>query len=128
MTPYQQAVLRVVRLIPAGNVASYGQIAAYVGTPRAAREVGWTMRSLGSQPDFPWWRVLNNAGKITIKGSLQNAGQLQKELLESEGVVINNLYELDMPTYRWRPDVDTLASLKLAPEYIETLLEKFELN
>lgn len=128
MTPYQQAILQVVRLIPAGNVASYGQVAAYVGTPRAARQVGWAMSSMESTPDFPWWRVLNNAGKITIKGNMHATGQLQKELLEAEGVLVTDNYELDMESFRWRPNPDTLAALKLPPEYIEKLSRKYDLG
>jgi methylated-DNA-protein-cysteine methyltransferase-like protein len=128
MTPYQQAILHVVRLIPHGKVASYGQIAAYVGTPRAARQVGWAMRSMEGAPDFPWWRVLNNAGKITIKGNMHATGQLQKELLEAEDIVVTDSYELNMKTCRWRPDPDTLASLKLPPEYIEKLLHKYDIG
>lgn len=117
------------RLIPHGKVASYGQVAAYVGTPRAARQVGWTMSSMENiSDDFPWWRVLNNAGKITIRGNMHATGQLQKELLEAEGVAVNDAYELDMHKHRWRPDPETLAGLKLPPEHIEKLLKKYDLG
>lgn len=126
MTPYQEAVLSAVRLIPFGNVASYGQIATYVGTPRAARQVGWTMRSLGDASDFPWWRVLNNAGIISIKGNLLNSAQLQKELLESEGVVVGDDFSLHIERYRFRPDEQMLKSMKLDPEYIRSVLDKYQ--
>jgi len=127
MTAFQEAILRVVRLVPAGKVVSYGQVAAYVGTPRAARQVGWAMRSLEGAPDFPWWRVLNNAGKITIKGNLYNSAQTQKEFLEAEGVQISTAFELDMERYRYRPDATTLATLKLDPAYIDTVLAKYDM-
>jgi methylated-DNA-protein-cysteine methyltransferase-like protein len=128
MTAFQQAILEVVRLIPAGNVASYGQVAAYIGTPRAARQVGWAMRSLEGTPDFPWWRVLNNAGKITIKGNHFNSAQLQRELLEAEGVTINDQYELAIERYRFHPDSATLESLKLDPAYITKVLAKYDMD
>lgn len=125
MTPFQEAILRVVRIVPAGTVVSYGQVAAYIGAPRAARQVGWAMRSMEGAPDFPWWRVLNNAGKITIKGNWHSSAQLQKELLEAEGVKINQLFELDIEHYRFRPRAKTLQSLKLDARYIETVLAKY---
>jgi len=127
MTVFQEAILRVVRLVPPGRVVSYGQVAAYIGSPRAARQVGWALRSLEGTPDFPWWRVLNNAGKITIKGNLYNSAQMQKELLEAEGVLINAAFELDMERYRFRPDALALQSLKLDPDYIASVLVKYDL-
>lgn len=125
MTPFQQAVLNVVRLIPAGKVASYGQVAAYIGAPRAARQVGWAMRSIEGASDFPWWRVLNNAGRISIKGNQFNSAQQQKELLEAEGVVVSHDFLLDIETYRFRPKPARLKSLALDPEYIATKLTRF---
>ncbi len=128
MTPFQEAVLSVVRLVPAGKVVSYGQVAAYVGTPRAARQVGWIMRSLEGAPDFPWWRVLNNSGTITIKGNLHNDALMQKKHLEAEGIHISESYQLDMNEYRFRPSPTALARLKLDPSYIEKLEKKYSVN
>lgn len=128
MTVFQKSILRVVRLIPPGKVASYGQVAAYVGMPRAARQVGWAMHSMEGAPDFPWWRVLNNAGRITIKGNQINAAQLQRELLESEGVIISNSLELDIAAYRFRPGEAALQALRLDPEYVRTVLVKYDIG
>jgi len=128
MTPFQQAVLEVVRLVPPGRVVSYGQVAAYVGAPRAARQVGWIMRSLSGTPDFPWWRVLNNSGAITIKGNLHNDALMQNNHLEAEGVEVNDAYQLDMNKYRFRPDAATLAGLKLDPAHIEKLRSKYDIG
>ena len=90
--------------MPPGKVVSYGQVAAYAGTPRAARQVGWAMRSLEGAPDFPWWRVLNNAGRITIKGNQFATARMQKELLEAEGVQVGQDFTLDMSRYRYHSD------------------------
>jgi len=128
MTPFQHAVLAVVRLIPHGKVVSYGQVAAYVGVPRAARQVGWAMRSLGSATNFPWWRVLNNSGKITIAGNWNATASLQKELLEAEGVVISDDYELNIEAYRFRPDAATLTDLRLDPDYVQKMLSRYGIN
>lgn len=126
MTEFQKAILRVVRLVPSGKVVSYSQVAAYIGTPRAARQVGWAMCSLEGV-DFPWWRVLNNEGKITIKGNRFNDAKLQRELLEAEGIIVRN-YELDMAFYRFRPDTSVLLRLGVDPEYIRTVLAKYDIG
>jgi methylated-DNA-protein-cysteine methyltransferase-like protein len=127
VTPFQEAVLRIVRLTPVGHVVSYGQVAAYTGAPRAARQVGWAMHSLGGTSDFPWWRVLNNSGRITIKGDFIHSAQIQKELLEQENVFVSEAYTLDMRQYRFHPDEATLHSLSLDPVYIQTVLTKFNI-
>jgi methylated-DNA-protein-cysteine methyltransferase related protein len=128
MTTFQEAVLRAVRMVPSGKVVSYGQVAAYVGTPRAARQDGWAMRSLEGAPDFPWWRVLNNAGRITIKGNQINSAQLQKELLEAEGIKVNHDFELDIEKYRYRANLESLKKLRLDPDYIRTVLDKYDIG
>jgi methylated-DNA-protein-cysteine methyltransferase-like protein len=128
MTAYQESILNVVRIIPYGKVASYGQVAAYIGTPRAARQVGWAMNSLDGAEDFPWWRVLNNAGVITTKNSHFDAAQLQKELLESEGIVVNSDFTLAIEKYRFRPNEVMLRHLKLDQTYIQTILAKYNIG
>ena len=125
MTKLQEVVLRVVRLIPPGKVLSYGQVAAYIGAPRSARQVGWAMRSLEGTPDFPWWRVLNNSGQITIKGNQFSTAQLQKELLQAEGVKVDDKFQLDMSHYRFRPTAAWLRALQLDHDYIQAVLTKY---
>jgi len=61
-TPLRTAVCQLVRLIPAGSVATYGQIAAYAGSPRAARQVGAVLAGLPQDTPVPWQRVINAAG------------------------------------------------------------------
>jgi methylated-DNA-protein-cysteine methyltransferase-like protein len=77
-------VLAVVRKIPRGKVATYGEVAAASGHPGAARQVVWALRSGGKA--VPWHRVLGAKGKIRLSG--QN-GLEQKLRLRSEGVVIS---------------------------------------
>ena len=63
-----ERVYRVVQQIPRGKVASYGQIAALLGHPQAARTVGWALNALTSErvAQVPWQRVINSAGRISI--------------------------------------------------------------
>jgi methylated-DNA-protein-cysteine methyltransferase-like protein len=125
MDAFHQNVLKIVRTIPSGKVASYGQIAAYVGAPKAAREVGWAMNSLGGTPDFPWWRVLNNTGAISIDEKAEAGPQRQQALLEKEGVVFEKPLLLDIERYRYQADKATLSNFGLRPEYIDDVIEKF---
>jgi methylated-DNA-protein-cysteine methyltransferase-like protein len=90
-------VYAVVRRIPAGRVATYGQVAAMVGRPRAARAVGGAMRRC--PPGVPWHRVLNAAGRISRRA--RAAGMLtQKMLLEREGMVLRR-GRVDLARYGW---------------------------
>lgn len=122
MTKFQEAILNAVREIPKGRVASYSQIAAYLGLPRAARQVGWSMRQLDTD-NFPWWRVISNAGRISIKGNLEASADQQKDLLIAEGVAVDEDLKLDIEKYRWRPDEKTLEKLKLPDTDLETIAQ-----
>jgi methylated-DNA-protein-cysteine methyltransferase-like protein len=121
-TPFQEAVLIIVRTIPKGYVMSYGQVAAYMGLPRGARQVGWALHSLGGMADFPWWRVINNTGKITIKGEGPDTPQAQQELLECDGVSVSSDFVVDMRKYRALP---LLEGIGIEPEYVEKVNERY---
>ena len=124
MSRFKSQILKIVSSIPHGHVASYGQVALMAGMPRGARQVGWILNQLPTETDVPWWRVINNTGRITIKGSWADS-ELQKSLLESEGIEVENLGEIEIEKYRWRPDVDTLQKLELDPEYVEKIVGKY---
>ena len=101
MSKFSEKVFRNVQDIPKGKVASYGQIAALAGAPRAAREVGWCLNKYHGM-NLPWWRVVNNKGKITIKGSEYDAN-LQRKLLIADGVGVDKNFNLDIEKYRYNP-------------------------
>lgn len=127
MSPFKQKVLKAVERIPYGKVASYGQIALIVGFPRGAQQVGWILNSTEKDPNIniPWWRVINNAGRITIKGTMFLSADLQRKVLRAEGIEINDLFELDMEKYRWRPTKAELDGLELSDEYVRRIIEKY---
>jgi len=94
-------VYDLVRQIPEGKVAAYGQIARWLGWPRGARTVGWALRALQPDNDVPWQRVVNAKGRI----SLNDDGR-QRALLEAEGVIFSDAVEddhgrIDLNTYGW---------------------------
>ncbi|MCX7669150.1 MAG: methylated-DNA--[protein]-cysteine S-methyltransferase [Anaerolineae bacterium] len=97
-----ERVYRLVCQIPAGKVASYGQIAALLGHPQAARTVGWALNALnGAQAvAVPWHRVINSAGRISIARADLSAA-LQRALLEAEGVEFDARGYVDMQRFGW---------------------------
>jgi methylated-DNA-protein-cysteine methyltransferase-like protein len=104
-TSFYIAVWAWVRKIPKGRVASYGQIATALGSPRAARAVGYAMFALIEAPrdkPVPWHRVLNAKGEISIGGALHRP-DLQRKLLESEGVDFDAAGRVDLQRYRYTP-------------------------
>lgn len=77
------AIFRVVRAIPRGRVATYGQVALLAGLPGGARTVGWALRAL-RDPAVPWHRVLGAGGVICL--GTTPSGNLQRSRLRKEGV------------------------------------------
>lgn len=125
MSEFKDKIIHVIRWVPRGKVISYGQIAIYIGVPRAARQVGWTMGKFGGKVDIPWWRVVNNAGRISIRGSLYNDKSLQRKLLETEGIEISDDYTFDIDMYRFYPTMELLKEIELDKEYLHMLQEKY---
>jgi methylated-DNA-protein-cysteine methyltransferase-like protein len=80
---------------------TYGQIAAVLGVPRAARAVGFAMRMSGKKR-VPWQRVINHCGGISARGEVERP-VLQRVLLEKEGVKFNASECCDLRVYRWDP-------------------------
>lgn len=122
MSPFKQKIIQIVKMIPKGNVVSYGQVSLMAGVPRGARQVGWILHQHGDQ--VPWWRVINNAGRISIK-SVEHHANLQRDLLEKEGIKVTKNLNIDIEKYRWKPDEKTLNNLALDDEYIFKILEKY---
>ncbi len=83
MIDFQRAVWRLVGLIPRGRVATYGQIAGWLGFPRRARMVGRTLRDVPR--GVPWQRVVNARGGISLRAAVGSM-VTQRILLEQEGV------------------------------------------
>jgi len=97
--PLYQRVYLLVKQIPAGKVATYGQIARMVGGC-SARMVGYAMSALrdGRDPEVPWQRVINAQGRISLHGI---GSAEQRFLLEDEGVVFDDNDRIDFDKYGW---------------------------
>jgi len=92
----------VVRRIPRGRVATYGQVAAQAGLARAARQAGYAMHALPDGSRVPWHRVVNARGEISAR-ALGNGELAQRALLEAEGVRFDARGRIDLEKYGWRP-------------------------
>lgn len=97
-----QEVYEVVKLIPSGRVTTYGAIAAYLGTKKSARMVGWAMNAAHGLPDVPAHRVVNRNGILTGKHFFASPTQMQ-ELLEQEGIKIEDDKILNFKNHFWNP-------------------------
>lgn len=102
MSDFKQKVIGYIKKIPKGKVASYGQVAAAAGSPRAARQVGGILRTVDCDKlGVPWWRVVNKQGIISIKGNWTATKELQKALLEQDGVEVGGALIVNMQKYRY---------------------------
>jgi len=97
-----ERVWLVVSQIPRGKVANYGQIAALLGHPQAARTVGWALNALNGQQadEVPWQRVINSAGRISISRADLSA-DIQRAMLEAEGVEFDARGYVDWKRFGW---------------------------
>jgi len=95
MNTFYQQVYAIVAQIPYGKVVSYGQVARILGSPRAARQVGWAMRHCPE--DLPWQRVVMADGSVT-GGMFADERRVR---LVAEGVVFHPDGRVDMESCRW---------------------------
>ncbi len=107
-TSTQQAV-NIIRNIPEGRVLTYGMVAALAGKPRGARQISRILHSMSKKYDLPWHRIVNSKGKISLKQS--RGYELQKALLESEGIKFSKTDTIDLKLYSWNISiVDSLQN------------------
>jgi methylated-DNA-protein-cysteine methyltransferase related protein len=97
-----EAICAVIRRIPKGWVATYGQVAAMAGMPRRARLVGRVLQRLDPAIKIPWHRVVNAKGEVSYSLSRNGGDILQRRLLEKEGIRFDDNNRLDLERCRWR--------------------------
>lgn len=103
---FYDKVYKLVRLIPAGKVTSYGAIAAYLGSAQSSRMVGWAMNNAGAQlPYVPAHRVVNRNGLLTGKHHFGTPTAMQ-EFLEAEGIEVIENQIIDFEKHFWDPMVE----------------------
>ncbi|MEE8525066.1 MAG: MGMT family protein [Thermoanaerobaculia bacterium] len=97
-----ERIYAVVREIPEGRVATYGQVAVLAGLPGHARQVGYALHALKDDA-VPWHRVINAQGRVSPRSEPGYDGY-QRHLLEEEGVVFKLGGAVDLKRYRWHPE------------------------
>jgi len=97
---FSSQIISVIKRIPKGKVATYGQIAAMAGNPRGARAVIWLLHSSSGKEKLPWHRVINGKGMISLKPG--QGYEKQRIMLESEGVEFDLYGKIDLERYRWQ--------------------------
>ncbi|MBX9768406.1 MAG: MGMT family protein [Bdellovibrionales bacterium] len=100
LTPFSSQVIALIKAIPKGKIATYGQIAELAGKPQGARGVAWLLHSSSRRYHLPWHRVINARGAISFERGSFNFSE-QKRRLQREGVEVNSLGELDLKKYMW---------------------------
>lgn len=99
LSRFTQKALELICQIPEGRVLTYGRAAALAGNPNGARQISRLLHSMSRKYDLPWHRIINSKGKISLRPS--HGYELQKALLESEGVVFSKTDTIDLTVYLW---------------------------
>jgi methylated-DNA-protein-cysteine methyltransferase related protein len=97
--PFCAAAREVIAAIPAGKVATYGQVAHLAGKPWGARQVAWILHSQSEKYRLPWQRVIGAAGRISLPPG--RGFETQRRLLRAEGVIVAASGRIDLERFRW---------------------------
>ena len=99
-------VIALIKSIPKGKVATYGQIAYLTGLYPSVRRVVWILHSCSEKERLPWHRVVNSKGAISLRPG--KGYEKQKEMLQKEGIVFDKRDRIDLERYLWEPDEDDI--------------------
>jgi methylated-DNA-protein-cysteine methyltransferase-like protein len=111
-SPFTRNVRKVIRSIPRGHVASYAQVAALAGNPRAVRGVVWILHSSSDAAKLPWHRVINSRGMISLPRG--HGFEEQRNRLIAEGVAVSPAGRIDLARYLWEPEKKRSAAFARA--------------
>ena len=98
----RQRIYAVVRRIPRGRVATYGQVAFLAGLPGHARQVGYALAALPEGSRMPWHRVLNAQGSASPRAT-PGWDDVQRQLLRREGVSFDRAGRTPLTRFQWQP-------------------------
>jgi len=100
LLPFTREVRKLIRRIPRGKVASYGQVAALAGDARQARQVAWILHASPEAEGLPWHRVISARGRVSLPGP---GGKAQIRRLRAEGIRVGPGGSVDVMSCGWKP-------------------------
>lgn len=118
---FKEKTEALVKLIPRGRVMTYGQIATLLGMPRAAQAVGWTAHY--GDAEVPWQRVVNRHGRVAP--GWPGGMAAHASVLQSEGVPVDEEWQVDLPAHQWFPNATTARKAGLSEETLTELQMRF---
>jgi methylated-DNA-protein-cysteine methyltransferase-like protein len=118
-TPFTRQVKAVLRRIPRGRVATYGQIAALAGREKAARGVAWILHSSSDAAGLPWHRVIGGGGRISLGRG--RGFEEQKRRLAAERIVVGRGGRVDLKRFRWEPSSAAAGRSPAARRFLRDL-------
>lgn len=98
---FYDAAIAAIKAVPRGKIATYGQIAALAGSPRAARQVVRVLHSSSRKHKLPWHRIVNSQGRISLKRG--EGYEEQKSRLMAEGIKFTGDDRIDLAEFLWKP-------------------------
>lgn len=105
-----ELIYAVVRQIPVGKVATYGQVAELAGLIGKPRVVGYALYKVAPDDDIPWQRVINAKGEISTSAFRDGSDDLQRVLLEEEGIEFEG-HKINLSKYRWQPPQEMIEAI-----------------
>ena len=121
-TSFTREVKAVIRSIPHGRVATYGQVAALAGRERAARGVSWILHSSSETAGLPWHRVIGGRGTISLPRG--RGFEQQRRRLAAEGVAVGRGGRIDLERFQWQPSSGAAGRSAAARKFLRGLLER----
>lgn len=100
-----EEVYKVVKRIPRGRVATYGQVSRLLPKRWSAALVGWALHKLPGDTDIPWFRVVDSEGKLGTRRLPGSSARMQEALLEAEGIRLDRDGRLDLARFQWGGEV-----------------------
>jgi len=119
-TPFTRNAKAVIRSVPRGRVATYGQVAALAGRPGAARGVAWVLHSSSDVAGLPWHRVIGGRGGISLRRG--RGFEEQKRRLAAEGVAVGRNGRIDLKRFQWEPRTGRSGPSTAARNFLRDLL------
>jgi methylated-DNA-protein-cysteine methyltransferase-like protein len=102
LSPTYRKIYAVVRRIPRGRVATYGDVARLAGMAGQPRLVGYALHALPDGSRLPWHRVINAQGKVSTGRGVAGGDLPQRFRLEREGIVFSQAGKIALDRYRWK--------------------------